>query len=138
MPPMTQNEGTANGPARTRDDSGRRTAAAPEADASAARQRLLASGAFLLLQVALTDYGAEAGLGAVFWFAIGAVLLRLVYTRHSRLARGIVVVLALMGAVLYGLAALDSGRAAVLSIAYLGQALPLLTDPVRRHVHARP
>jgi hypothetical protein len=49
-----------------------------------------------------------------------------------------VVVLALMGAVLYGLAALDSGRAAALAIAYLGQALPLLTDPVRRYVHARP
>jgi hypothetical protein len=135
---MTQNDATVNGPARTRDDSGRRTAAAREADTSAARQRLLASGAFLLLQVALTDYGAEAALGAVFWFAVGAVLLRLVYTRHSRVARGIVVVLALVGAVLYGLAALDSGRAAVLALAYLGQALPLLTDPVRRHVHARP
>jgi hypothetical protein len=72
MPPMTQNDATVNGPARTRDDP------------------------------------------------------------------GVVVVLALMGAVLYGLAALDSGRAAALAIAYLGQALPLLTDPVRRHVHARP
>ncbi|NYD42156.1 hypothetical protein [Nocardioides panaciterrulae] len=134
---MAPIEGTVSGSARTRADSGRSAAGAPGADASAVRRWLLASGAFLLLQVACTDYGADAGPAAVFWLAIGVVLLRLVYTRRSRVARGLVVVLALMGAVIFGLAALDSGRAAVLAIAYLGQALPLLTAAVRRHVQAR-
>ena len=98
---------------------------------------LLVSAAFLLVQVALTDYG-PGGNAALFWLAIGALLLWLVLRRRSRVARGIIVVTALVGAVLHGLAMLDGLDAAPVALAFLGQALPLLASPVRRHVQQRP
>lgn len=51
---------------------------------------ILLSGAFLILQVVVTDYGADDGGGAATWFVIGACLLWLVYRGRSRVA-GIVI-----------------------------------------------
>lgn len=45
-------------------------------------------------------------------------------------------VLALAGAVVHGPGALADPRAAALALSRLGQAAPLPTDPVRRHVGA--
>jgi hypothetical protein len=104
---------------------------------SGVRRRLLMSGFFLLVQVAATDYGVGADTGAaVLWFAVGAGLLLLVY-RRSRVARAVVVIGALFGAIIYALGAFENVRAAVLALAYVGQALPLLTGPIRRHVQTR-
>jgi hypothetical protein len=100
---------------------------------------VLISGGFLIVQVSATDYG-DGMIDrqvAVFWLLVGAVLLWLVQQRRSRIARGAIVVVSLGGAVVYGLGALDSGRAALLAVAYLGQALPLLTVWVQRHVSRR-
>lgn len=105
--------------------------------ATVVRQRLLMSGFCLLVQVAATDYGAKAHAGpAVFWLAFGSGLLWLVY-RRSRIARGILVVGALFGAVIYALAAFEDADAAALALVYVGQAFPLLTRPVRQHVQTR-
>jgi len=97
---------------------------------------VLVSGGFLTVQVAATDYGGGTidGQAAVFWFLVGIVLLWLVQRRRSRIARAAIVVVSLAGAVIYGLGALDSGRAALLALTYVGQALPLLTVWVQRHV----
>ena len=104
------------------------------------RSLILVSGVFLLLQVAVTDYGADRN-AEVFWFVSGAVLLWLVYRKHSRVARGVMIVLALTGAVFYATVAVADGpaaaagrSAALLALSYLGQALPLLTTPVRRYL----
>ena len=102
------------------------------------RSLLLVSAAFLIVQLVLTDYGSGHAGAAVFWGAIGALLLLLVYRKRSRVARGVIVVTALVGAVIYGLATVRDPQAALLASAHLGQALPLLTSPVRRHVQARP
>ncbi len=94
--------------------------------------------AFLMLQVAATRYsagGADPGT-ALLWFAVGALLLWLVDRRRSRVARGLVIVSSLAGAVLYGLGALADAHAALLAIAFLGQALPLMARPVRLHVRS--
>ena len=102
------------------------------------RSLLLVSAAFLVVQLVLTDYGSSDAGTAVFWGAIGGLLLLLVYRKRSRVARGVIVVAALVGAVIYGLATMQDPQAALLAVAHLGQALPLLTDPVRRHVRSRP
>lgn len=96
------------------------------------------SALFLALQVVLTDYGAM-GSGAAdpFWLVIGCLLLVAVYQRRSRVARGVVVVSAFVGVIIYGLAALIDPRAALVALSFLGQALPLLTNPVRQHVRPR-
>ncbi len=47
-----------------------------------------------------------------------------------------VVVLALTGAVVHGPEAISDADAAALALSHLGQAAPLLTDPVRRYVGA--
>lgn len=101
-----------------------------------ARFLTVLSGIFILLQVVATDYGMGTanGQAAAFWFVVGAVLLGLVYRKRSRVARGLVVIVALFGALLYGTAAVDDGRAALLAVAYLGQAVPLLTPSIRRHL----
>jgi hypothetical protein len=105
----------------------------------ATKRLLLLSGAFLALQVACTDYGSGSGsAAAIGWFAIGTVLLWLVYRRRSRVARGFIVVTSFVGAVIYGLAAIGDARAVLLTVLYLGQALPLLAGPVRQHVRATP
>jgi hypothetical protein len=99
------------------------------------RRLTLLSGFFLVLQVAATDYGTGAAEGvAVFWLVVGAFLLGLVYRKRSRLSQRTLVVVGLLGAVLYGLGALTDGRSAFLSATYLGQVLPLMAGPVRRHV----
>ena len=101
------------------------------------RSLLLLSAACLVVQVAVTDYGAGSGTGG-FWLVVGALLLWLVGRRHSRVARGVIVVSAFVGVVLHGLAVVHDPRAAVVALAFLGQALPLLAGPVRRHVQERP
>jgi len=120
------------------------TAAAPlrrppaPADAGRVRRLLLLSGIFLLIQVPRTDYGQSAADdAAVVWFLVGAGLLWLVYRRRSRVARGLVIIGGLMGAVVYAIAATESLHAALLALAFLGQAVPLLSGPVRRHVRPR-
>ena len=116
-------------------DSGVRVLPSADADRVPARWLVLLSAACLALQVSRTDYGeGPGGGGGGLWLALGLLLLWLVYRRRSRVARGVVVVTSLAGAVVYSLGALQSTDAALLSMAFLGQALPLLTGPVRRHV----
>ena len=95
---------------------------------------LVLSGQFLAIQVLLTDYGDGRQGAAGFRFIVGCLQLSVVHVRRSRAARGVVVVLALAGAVVHGPGAFSDADAAAL--AHLGQAAPLLTDPVRRHVGA--
>ena len=103
--------------------------------APSVRWLLLLSALFLAAQVALTDYGAESERAvAVLWFVIGGVLLWVTYRLRSRVAWGFLVVTALLGAFVYALGALESARAGLLAVLYVGQAVPLLTGPVRRHV----
>ena len=106
--------------------------------ASAAKRLVLLSGAFLVLQVASTNYGRGPGEPAVAtgWLVIGAVLLWLVFRKHSRLTRGIIIVTSFAGAIIYALVAVEDARAGLLAMFYLGQALPLLAAPVRQHVQA--
>jgi hypothetical protein len=98
---------------------------------------LLLSGAFSAVQALLSDYGDGNSAAAGFWFAVDCLLLVVVYRKRSRVARGVIIVTALVGAVIYGLASLENEHAAVLALAYLGQAVPLLTGPVRQHVAPR-
>jgi hypothetical protein len=100
------------------------------------RSLLLLSGAFLTIQVFVTDYGVGNLGPSVLWFVVGCLLLWLVYSKRSRVARGLVIVTSLVGVGIYGFGALENASAAVLTLAYLGQALPLLMSPVRQHVRA--
>jgi 4-hydroxybenzoate polyprenyltransferase len=102
-----------------------------------ARSLVRLSGAFLVVQVLATYYGLGNSGAAVLWLVVGCLVLWAVYRKRSRLARGIVVVTSLVGAVIYGLSAVGDAHAAVLAVAYLGQAVPLLLSPVRRHVRTR-
>ncbi len=98
------------------------------------------SGLCLAGQVALTDFGGRNDGQRVFWLVVGVLLLWLVVSRRSRLARSFVVVTSLLGGVVYALVLLayPGGplHAAVLSALFFGQALPLMTRPVSEHVHA--
>ena len=98
------------------------------------------SGVSLAGQVALTDFGAGEDGQRVFWLLVGVLLLWLVVRRRSRAARAFVVVTSLLGGVIYALVLLSYPggplHAAVLSALFFGQALPLMTRPVREHVHA--
>ena len=98
------------------------------------RWLLLVSGTCLVVQISQTDYGMDGQGAGVFWFLVGALLLWRVYGARSRVARGLLVVMALFGAVVYGLPAPGDAHAALVALACLGQALPLLSAPVRRHV----
>lgn len=100
------------------------------------RTLLGVSGLALAAQVAATDYGAGQEPAAGFWFAVGCLLLWLVYRRRSRVARGFIIVTSLAGAVVYGLNALGDGRSAFLALAFLAQAAPLMSRHVRQHVQA--
>lgn len=106
---------------------------------SAAKKLVLVSGLFLAVQVAATDYGTgpEDSSPAMFWFLAGAALLWFVYKKHSNVARAIAVALAGVGAVLYAASALEDSHAAMLSVTYAGQVVPLLLPAVRRHVTDR-
>ena len=104
---------------------------------SSLRALLLLSGAFLAVQAFLTDYGDGKSAAAGFWFAVGCLLLWVVFHRRSRVARGVIIVTSFAGAVVYGLATLENPHAAVLALAYLGQSVPLLMGSVRRHVQTR-
>ena len=106
----------------------------------AAKRLVLLSGAFLVLQVASTDFGGgpEEPTAAIGWLALGAVLLWLVYRRRSRVARAFIIVTSFVGAAIYALAAIDDARAVLLAVFYVGQALPLLATPIRRHMQAEP
>jgi hypothetical protein len=101
------------------------------------RSLLLVSTAFLTVQVVVTDYGEDNSGAAGLWFAVGCLLLWLVHRKRSRVARGIIVVTALVGAVIYSFGALMSLHAALLAFAHLGQAVPLLMRPVRQRVQTR-
>jgi len=98
------------------------------------RWLLLTSGICLLVQTSQTDYGADHQGDGTFWFLVGALLLWFVYRGSSRVARGPIVVTSLFGAVAYGTQAPGDAHAALVALANLGQALPLLSGPVRRHV----
>lgn len=103
-----------------------------------ARPWLFISFASLVVQVTETDYGlTNAQATAWFWLVVGAGLLAFVYWRRSRLARGLLLVSAFFGAVVYGMTMLETNSNWVLCAAYLGQALPLLARPVREHVAHR-
>lgn len=69
------------------------------------------------------------------------LLLLVLVWRRSTVARGFVVVLAMVGAIVFGLGAVfgDTDRVshALTALAFLGQALPLLTPAVRDHVQKR-
>src|SRR4051795_5289959 len=69
---------------------------------STVRWLLLTSGICLLVQTSQTDYGADHQGDGTFWFLVGALLLWLVYRGSSRVARGLIVVTSLFGAVAYG------------------------------------
>ncbi len=98
------------------------------------------SGLFLTGQVALTDYGSGHDGQSVFWVVVGVLMLWLVVRRRSRLARSFVVVTSVLGGIIYALVlgSYPGGplHAAALSALFFGQALPLLTRPVRDHVYA--
>jgi hypothetical protein len=104
---------------------------------TAARRLTLLSAGFLLLQVSLTSYGPDADASGAGWLFIGGVLLWFVYRKRSRVARGVVIISSLFGAVVYALAAVADPvqwQDVLLVVAWLGQAVPMLLDPVRRHV----
>jgi hypothetical protein len=103
---------------------------------SAVKQLVVLSGVFLVLQVAGTNYGdgSEEPAAALAWLALGAVLLWFVYRQRSRVARAITIVTSLVGAVVYAVAAVGDAHAGLLAVFYVGQALPLLATPIRRHV----
>jgi hypothetical protein len=101
-----------------------------------ARRLVMLSGVALAAQVAATDYGVGRAATAGPWFALGCLLLWLVYRKRSRAARGFVIVTSLVGAVGYGLGALGDVDSAFLALAFLAQAAPLMSRRVRRHVHA--
>jgi MYXO-CTERM domain-containing protein len=98
------------------------------------------SGVFLAGQVALTDFGGGDDGQRFFWLLLGVLLLWLIVRRRSRLARALVVITSLLGGIIYALVLLSYPggplHAAVLSALFFGQALPLMTRPVREHVHA--
>jgi peptidoglycan/LPS O-acetylase OafA/YrhL len=97
--------------------------------------RLIAlSWAFLAIQVSATDYGTEGPDLALGWLLIGSLLLLLVHRRRSRIARGLVIVPAMTGAIGCAIASFTDGSAGFVAVTFLGQALPLLTPAVRRHV----
>lgn len=93
------------------------------------------SAACLVVRVSLTDYGPDDRTAGTPWVLLGLTMLWLIYRLRSRVARGVIVVTSLTGAVACALAAFTSGHAALLAILFAGQALPLLTRPVRNHVH---
>ncbi len=110
---------------------------APRADVhrAAVRRMLGTSLICLAAQSSLTDYGTGGPGAAVFWFLIGGLLLWLVARQGSRAARGVIVVTSLLGAVVYAVIAFGGDvRAAVVALLFVGQAVPLLTRPVREHV----
>jgi len=110
---------------------------APSADVQRARVRRLLGLSLICLacQVSLTDYGASGSGGAVLWFALGCWLIWMVASRRSSVARGLIVVTSLVGAAIYGAVALGADiHAAMIALAFLGQAVPLLAGPVREHV----
>lgn len=108
------------------------------ADERLTRALLGVSAAALAVQVALTDYGSDSAEGAVFWFVVGCLLLRLVHRKRSRVARGVVVVSSSVGALGYGLGALGGDvHAALLSLSFLAQAAPLMTKTIRSHVTSK-
>lgn len=116
-----------------------RRPARPHRPAVRVKWLVLISGVFLAIQVAVTDYGSgqEDSPVALLWFVVGAVLLGLVYKKHSRFARAIVIVLSNVGALVYASNALTDSHSAVLVVAFAGQAVPLMFSPVHRHVNDR-
>ena len=118
-------------------ESGGSDAADAAPDRLPLRALLLLSAAFLTVQVVLTDYGDGHAGAAGLWFVVGCLLLLAVYRRRSRVACGVAVVTAFVGAVIYTVATLRNPPAGFLALTYLGQAIPLLLRPVREHVTIR-
>ncbi len=97
-------------------------------------QLVLVSAVCLAAQVVLTDYGKDGVGAAVFWFVIGLWMLWLVYRRHSRVARILLISTSLIGAVVYGVGAVTHPRDALLMLLFLGEGLPLVFPQVADHV----
>jgi hypothetical protein len=108
------------------------------AESRTVKRLLLVSAAFLLFQVINTDYdpdpGESSAAPAVLWFVVGCVLLRLVYSKRSRVARGLVVITSFWGAGIFAFGTFESLHYVILTISFLGQGLPLVSRPVRDHV----
>ncbi len=97
--------------------------------------RLIAlSWAFLAIQVSISDYGTDSPEPGLGWLVVGSVLLFLVHRHRSRIARGLVIVLTMTGAIGCAIVSFTDASAAFIAVTFLGQALPLLTPAVRRHV----
>ncbi len=95
---------------------------------------MLVSLACLVAQQALTVYPGDGSGQQVFWLAVGCLLLWLVYRRRSRVARVVIVFTAMFGAVLFATQWGAGSTPLILSLLYLGQALPLMSRTVRDHV----
>ncbi len=101
------------------------------------RDLTLLSAAFLVVQLSLTSSGPGYDGAGAGWLLVGLVLLWLVYRKRSRVARGLVIISSWVGVVVFVIAALSwpiDWRAVLLVLAYAGQAVPLMLQPVRRHV----
>ncbi len=102
------------------------------------RRWILVSAVAVLAEIGVDLIGPERFEGPALPFTL--LLLVLVW-RRSAVARGVVVVLALTGAIIFGLGAVfgetERLHYALTALAYLGQAVPLLTPAVRDHVQKR-
>jgi len=104
-------------------------------DETRAKSLLLLSAVGVLVQHSWTDTRSP-GLGPdPIWLVVDLVALVLVLRRRSRVARGYLVVMGAFGAVVFGLVAMGGGvYPVVMALACLTQTVPLLREPVRRHV----
>lgn len=108
--------------------------------AKSVRTLVACSGLFLTLQVLVTDYRGGNRDEATFWLLVGVLLLWMVLARRSRGACTVIIATSYIGAGLYASSIMGSGTSfhgSVLTIAYLGQALPLQHQLVRRHLQPR-
>lgn len=86
-------------------------------------------------QVVAMGYGADPLTWPTYWFTAGFVLLALVQLRRSSLARGVIVVACIGGAIVSLPGLVGSQGVSVLFVAFLVEAAALLAPPVGRHVH---
>ena len=93
------------------------------------------SGTCMLVQALLTEYGPDGAAQAMFWLLVGLALLWFTARRKSRLARAVIVITAFLGIAIYMLSRPTDAHAWLLAALYAGQALPLMTPTVRRHVN---
>lgn len=99
---------------------------------------LWVSGVCLVGQVFATDYGTDSGGQSWFWVLVGGALLWLVAKRRSGLAQAFIIATSLLGAAIFVAGDPTGLHSLILAALYLGQALPLLTPVVRKHVCEAP